>query len=423
MYLHGVYTASLIGLILGCKPRPDLDDSHRDLSEALTVFPGAEGFGSDTTAGRGGEVLIVSNLKAAGPGSLRAALEAKGKRTVVFSVSGTIWTTEDITIADPFLTVAGQTAPSPGITLAGAGIRVEASDVLIQHLRIRPGDREEGPKGENRDALTIANHHELIARVVIDHCSLSWGTDENTSTWYDLEDITYSHNLISEGLYESLHPEGEHSKGLLIGDGSRRVSVIRNVFAHNEDRNPVMKGDTSTLVVNNLVYDPGVFGIVHYGKRGCCPMLATIEENQVIPGKSTPDSAVALTITGKSNKKSRIYERANGSTQNDGKDEIWTSDPPVSVLPLTVVPRSELESLLLPVVGARPADRDEVDNRVISQIIDRTGKGIDSQKQVGGWPDLAENEATWELPSEPSADDNGDGYTNLEEWIHGILPR
>ncbi len=410
----------LLLLAVGCKSRDHLDDADRDLTDVLPVFPGAEGFGTDTRAGRGGEVLVVDTLKSKGPGSLRAALEAPLPRTVVFSVSGTIWIEEDIQIADPFLTIAGQTAPSPGITIAGAGIRIEASDVLVQHLRIRPGDREEGPKGENRDALTIANRHELVSRVVVDHCSLSWGTDENTSTWYEVDDVTYSHNLISEGLRESLHPEGEHSKGLLIGDHARRVAVIRNIFAHNEDRNPVMKGDTSALVVNNLVYDPGFFAIVHYGKRRCCPMIATIEGNQVIAGRTTPEDAVPLHVTSKVNKKSRIYARNNGETRADRSDDVWTDEPPVTLAPLTVVDRTDLEELLLPIVGARPADRDAVDERVITQITERTGRGIDSQNEVGGWPDLAENTATWTLPDDPSDDPDGDGYTNLEAWLHQL---
>src|SRR5687768_8585106 len=120
---------SVLALTLGCpRPLPDPDDAHRDLSEALPVFPGAEAFGTDTPAGRGGEIVLVQNLDADGPGSLQDALDREGPRTILFEVAGVVELVEPIRVDRPFVTIAGQTAPSPGITLSGAGLLVTTHD-------------------------------------------------------------------------------------------------------------------------------------------------------------------------------------------------------------------------------------------------------------------------------------------------------
>lgn len=146
-------------------------------ASALPVLPGAVGFGMDTPAGRGGAVHRVTNLNASGPGSLKACVDASGPRTCIFEVSGTIRMSSDLDITNPNITIAGQTAPSPGIMIRGAGIRVGASDVLLQHLRVRPGDAADGPDPGNRDALKVSSQTP-ISNVVIDHCSFSWAMDE-----------------------------------------------------------------------------------------------------------------------------------------------------------------------------------------------------------------------------------------------------
>ena len=148
-------------------------------AEPLPSFPGAVGFGAKAKGGRGGAVLFVENLNDSGPGSLRAALEAEGPRTVIFRTSGTIEIKSDITIRHPFLTIAGQTAPGGGIAVKIDGktdvctINIETHDVIVRHLRVRPGPAIQG--SVNGDAIQmLENAHDVI----IDHCSLSWGTDE-----------------------------------------------------------------------------------------------------------------------------------------------------------------------------------------------------------------------------------------------------
>ncbi len=144
--------------------------------DKLPVFPKAQGFGIYTPAGRYGKVYRVTNLNNRGTGSLRDAMEASARRVVIFEVSGTIWLNSNIVVKEPYLTVAGQTAPSPGITLARAGIVVSAHDVLIQHLLVRVGDLPVGTKPDFRDCIQVvgaADGQREVYNVVIDHCSVS----------------------------------------------------------------------------------------------------------------------------------------------------------------------------------------------------------------------------------------------------------
>ena len=144
------------------------------LANAVPVLPGAIGHGISTPAGRGGAVIRVTNLEATGTGSLKACVDASGPRVCVFEVSGTITLPDDLTIRNRYLTIAGQTAPSPGITLRGAGLLVKASDVLVQHIRVRPGDATSGEPPSNRDGLKIeAPETAPIANIVIDHCTFT----------------------------------------------------------------------------------------------------------------------------------------------------------------------------------------------------------------------------------------------------------
>src|SRR5215467_7868426 len=144
-------------------------------AQALPVIPGAAGYGTDTVAGRGGKVYRVTNLNASGAGSLKAcASDAEGPRVCVFEVSGTIRLTQDMMIRWNNLTIAGQTAPSPGIMIRGGAIRIQASDILIQHIRVRVGDDPNGPDPDNRDALKIeGSSSKPVKNIVIDHCSFS----------------------------------------------------------------------------------------------------------------------------------------------------------------------------------------------------------------------------------------------------------
>ena len=160
------------------------------------AFPTAEGFGRFAQGGRGGAVLFVDNLNDAGPGSLRAACEAKGPRTVVFRVSGTIQLEKGLVIREPFITIAGQTAPGDGICLANYELYVKTNDAIVRFLRCRPGN---GRPGE-RDGITVRE----CDNVIVDHCSASWAVDEVLSTTKS-KNVTVQWCFITEALHDAGH--------------------------------------------------------------------------------------------------------------------------------------------------------------------------------------------------------------------------
>src|SRR5262249_49978652 len=143
------------------------------------AFPGALGWGAVTPGGRGGQILRVTNLANAGPGSFRAAIETRGPRIIVFEVAGVIdLNRQTIRIAEPFVTIAGQPAPSPGITFIRGGFDIATNDVVMQHIRIRTGSAGAAIlSGWDEDTVSA----QAGSRIIVDHCTLTWGTDENLS--------------------------------------------------------------------------------------------------------------------------------------------------------------------------------------------------------------------------------------------------
>jgi len=398
----------------------------------LPVFPGAVGFGSETVAGRGGEIVRVTNLNDSGPGSLRAAIDRSGRRTIVFEVGGIIWLDSQLEVRDPFVTIAGQTAPRPGITLAGDGLKVKTHDVLVQHLRIRPGDRSQGTPKEVRDAGAATGSQDgslAIYNVVFDHCSMSWATDENFSTWYrNVRDITLSHSIVSEALRNAGHPKGPHSMGYLVGDFTQNAAVIGNLFAHNENRNPLMKGATSTYIANNIMYNYVSQPIAAGDGDGNGPSSMSIIGNQIMPGLSTT-IGFGFRVNRDLSEGSRIFladNRFPGQTSDPWSIalvsvafDVKSNTPPIQAPErFTPLPVGEVNASVLTYAGATPAFRDSVDARVIADVRAGTGRVIDSQNDVGGWPDHPLTRRSLPLPSNPNADDDGDGYTNLEHLLH-----
>ncbi len=411
------------------------------LAGNLPVIPDAAGFGITTPAGRGGKVYKVRNLSASGPGSLKDCVKHSGARVCIFEVSGTIRLRSDLKISKPYITIAGQTAPSPGIMIRGAGIHIKTHDILIQHLRVRPGDAPEGPDYVKRDALRIANRKGSSFNIVIDHCSFSWATDENVSLWYNFDNVTISQSIISEGLHYSWHPKGWHSMGVLAGS-SGRYSMIGNLLAHNRGRNPMTKA-SGLAFANNVVYNwlfratdlRGESGIATrndvvgnvYIKgpdyKASRPVVINtsmvagskvyVEDNEAAERTNDPWSVV-------SNKAEESYKAVSRQTWPKGLIARPTAN-------------NEVLDWVLANAGARPADRDAVDTRIINEVRTRTGGLIDSvsaasgkpewsdpDKSAGGWPVLAKNTRKLILPANPNGDNDGDGYTNLEEWLHAF---
>jgi len=414
--------------------------AHSSPSEKLAVFPGAEGFGTDTPAGRGGKIIRVTTLADSGPGSLREAISTRGPRTIVFEVGGMIWLSSDLNVWHPFLTIAGQTAPSPGITLVNATFRIKTHDVLIQHLHIRPGDKAQG----SQNGLAISGKtdgSDEVYNVVIDHCSISWAVNKNLIIWTTNEhlssgvvgvhDVTVSNCIVSESLFDP----PRHYMGFLISDHSKRIAVIGNLFAHQKRRNPAPFGDTSTVIVNNVVYNPGT-GAIHFQDSVYTngPLISSVVGNVIIFGRDTAEWCHPITVLSRTAPGTRIYLEDNkgpGTTSNPWSIasvgtsfSVKATEPPIWVDPLTVRKSDEVLDWVLANAGAWPWDRDAVDKRIVSNVRNGTGRIIDTQRDVGGWPDLASTERPLDLPADPNGDDDGDGYTNLEEWLFefGQLP-
>ncbi len=403
---------------------------------SVPVIPNETGFGLETPAGRGGEIYKITTLEASGSGSLKECVDASGPRICVFEVSGTIELTQHLKITNPYITIAGQTAPSPGITIKGAGIVIQASDVLIQHIRIRVGDEADGPAYDDRDALKIESKYGDIKNVVIDHVSASWATDEVFSTWsYDgklAKDITVTNSIFSEALYNSYHPDGRHSMGALIGKNTQNILLNKNIFAYNNYRNPLIRDDsTDVIVANNYLYNPGVGSKskIYFGTTGTnnLPMRATVVGNVFTPNPDEYYDNMVYVESGSATSFSLFVDDNSGpmGTNDDwavvyGRTDstIRETSPPVTISELEYLKSSEVKNYVFVNAGARPADRDSVDQRIISNMNSNTGKIIDSQNDVGGWPNLAENYREFIIPNNPNDDDDSDGYTNIEEVLH-----
>ena len=425
--------AALILPVTLASPAPAQTPTPAAAEAALPAFPGAVGWAAQTPGGRGGQIIRVTNLDSEGPGSLRAAIEADGPRIVVFEVGGVIdLGKKTLRLRNPFITIAGQTAPSPGITLIRGGMDIGGHDVIVQHIRIRPGSAEgEWMSGWDEDSIATVSAH----NVIIDHCSLTWATDENLSAsgprftgstpeeWRrgTSHNITFSNNLIGESLAYSTHSKGEHSKGSLIHDNVTGLLIVGNLYAHNYERSPLFKGGVHGVIVNNLIYNPGPRA-VHYNlapeEWGSVPFevgMMTVIGNVLRAGPSTPTEHLAFMMIGGAGDV-EYYGRDNIAVDQVGEPIrmfgryttapariIQTRRPPVWWEGLTPMPAEQLQVAVLANVGARPWDRDTRDVLLIAEVAEGRGEIIDHERQVGGYPAVVEatrkpfNPDDWDL--------------------------
>jgi len=380
------------------------------------AFPGAEGWAAGTPGGRGGKILRVTTLAATGPGSFLEALNTPGPRIIVFEVGGVIdLDRQKVNITQPFLTIAGQTAPSPGITLIRNNIFIQTHDVVIRHIRVRPGEAGHAKKsGWDADAITASKGSR---DVIVDHCSFSWATDENLDTWGDpfkgatpeewhannVQRVTYSHNIIAEGLNDSTNTKGPHSKGMLIGDNTSYILVLGNLFADNVERNPEIKGGVWTAVVNNYIYNPSVTSVLYHMPEKRWEGHEYIHGRLELVGnvmRHGPDTIKQLTLfrfVGVGDLE--LYAADNLTVDQAGQPMAITTEDnryggkilpqsahflwPAGLQPL---PASQVQEHVLRDAGARSWDRDAIDQRIIQQTIDGTGHVIDNETQGGGYP-------------------------------------
>ena len=422
----------------------------------LPAFPGAEGAGALARGGRGGRVIRVTNLEDSGPGSLRAAVEAKEPRTIVFAVGGTIRLKKPLVVRHGRVTIAGQTAPGGGITLRDRHIEIAADDVVVRYIRARLGDES----AVESDAFTISRGR----RIIVDHVSASWSVDETLSSGSsyekpqdDLRDVTVQWSIISESLRRSVHAKGEHGYGsLLRGGRGARMSFHHNLWAHHLARMPrpgnYLTPDKDSVGAyydfrSNVFYNWGGSQSGYNADSGEKASMAfyNFVDNAY---KAGPDTKKPVAFDER-NPIARAWFAGNSMNGVVPKDP-WTlvtgrTDAayrlagPLRFAAVTRDPAARAYERVLAGAGASLV-RDAVDARVVESVCRGTGRLIDSQKEIGGWPELASGTTApdgdgdgmpdaWERArgldpadgGDANGDRDGDGYTNVEEWMNGLV--
>jgi hypothetical protein len=414
----------------------------------VPAFPGAEGFGAHAAGGRGGRVIEVTNLNDSGPGSLREAVVAAGPRILVFRVAGVIALEKPIVVRNPFLTLAGQSAPGDGVCLRNYAFVVATHDVVIRYLRSRCGDLG----GRQEDCIDLAHG---ARNVVLDHCSASWSIDEVLSLAGNVADVTVQWCIIAESLDDSKHPKGPHGCGSLVR-ANGGVTLHHNLWAHNRTRN-VRLGDNYGRPPypvfdfrNNVIYNYGQTCTGSTQGRFAINYVA----NYLRPG---PSSRTSHPISVDSPSDMRFYISDNVFDGNkaltedntqffsvveiDGQRQVEIVAEPFDMPLVRTSSAEDACEAVLAGAGASLPVRDAVDARVVADARNRTGSVIDSQTQVGGWPEYRSAPPApdsdhdgmpddWERrhglnphdPADGSSDKDGDGYTNVEEFLNDTDP-
>jgi hypothetical protein len=438
----------------------------------IPAFPGAEGGGMWTPGGRGGKVYIVKNLNDKGKGSFREACEAEGPRMVLFAVAGVIKLESPVKIEHPFVTIAGQSAPGDGVCVAGHTTEINTHDVIIRYMRFRRGNLKS--RDDCLGGFPVGN-------VIVDHCSCSWGLDENLSLYrwmqkqpagpdkkLPVENITIQWCISSEALDLNNHAFGGTW-------GGKNSSFHHNLFACNTGRNPSIgmsgrfdfrnnvlfnwrhrtidggDGSSEVNVINNY-FKPGPITEGDLRFRICRMQARNMRDQYPGFGKWYVDGNY---VDG--NEKVTANNWAGGvqyAPEAKVKDEVIPMGAEKDVRAYKPFPAAavrtqgaeEAYEWVLANAGASLGKRDPVDLRILEGV--RTGKTttrtgiIDTPADVGGWPEYKADKLPldtdedgipdeWEKkygldpndPSDANKDQNGDGYTNLEKYLNGIDPK
>jgi hypothetical protein len=425
------------------------------LQAAVPAFPGAEGAGAYTTGGRGGKIYWVTNLNDSGPGSLREAVQARGKRIVIFDVAGIIDLQSTLKITNGDITIAGQSAPGKGICLRNYPLQVAADNVIIRFIRSRMGE-EAGVEG---DAIWGRYRQDII----IDHCSFSWSVDECAS-FYGNKNMTMQWCTICESLNLSVHVKERHGYGGIWGGSP--ASFHHNLIVHHTSRTPRLSGgDPATEMVdvrNNVFYNWGPTNGGYGGTGGSYNFVG----NYYKPGPSTavkdflcnrimytgpsenPDSAgnyiwgifhfddnyfddscpdlseTAINNCSRVNSNNYVGLHLSTSANLPGGTKYGIqSSTPFSCLPVSTHQPQDAYDKVLELAGAS-LKRDKQDQRYVAELIDgiytyegsrgSTNGIIDSQNDVGGWDTYTGRNT--------EGDSDGDGMPDNWEDIHGLDP-
>jgi hypothetical protein len=401
-----------------------------------------------TTGGRGGKIIQVTNLNDSGPGSLREAIMQKGKRIIIFKISGTIPLKSELIISNGKLTIAGQTAPGEGICIKNFQTTINTQDVIIRFLRFRLGDEEK----QEADALSIMNSK----NVIVDHCSFSWGIDEVIS-FYDNENTTLQWCIIAEALNNSFHRKGEHGYGGIWG--GKNASFHHNLLAHNNSRNPRFNGSRTATspdeefadFINNVIYNWGI-NSSYGGEDGNYNLIANYYKSGAATKKNIRDRIVELWGKGKWYVTENYVEGFSLISQNNWLGGVQgkyadcnniKSNEPLGNNHMEYQTAQQAFEDVIKFSGVIFPKQDEVDSRILNEVLTGTafkGNGIiNSQKEVGGWPLLksltppqdADHDGMpdkWELknnldPQNPEDRNKiaSSGYTFVEEYLNELV--
>lgn len=409
--------------------------ANLNIRSNVKAFPTAEGAGAYAVGGRGGDVYHVTNLNDSGAGSLRNGItSATGARTIVFDLSGTIYLNTDLRINKPFITIAGQTAPGDGITVAGRTTMIDQTQhVIVRYVRFRGGDIN-CPSMQG-DSFWVDKSKDVL----VDHVSASWSVDETLSVT-ESDRVSVQWSFITESLNNSCHYNDagtafeRHGYGSLIRYGNGRISYHHNLFAHHYNRNPRV-GDNITLdFVNNVIYDWGT-DASYSGAASEGVTKVNYIGNYLVAGPNTPSSKRNRAFSG-GGVNTLIYQDGNVIDGNlngtrDGTNTGWAmfvgsytqqmspldlaaSQPLKAAASLVDINANSAESAYLSVINTAGSSfvRDAADARNASEVRNETGLMIDSQTQVGGYPALTS--------TAPPIDTDGDGMPDSYENSHGL---
>lgn len=374
-------------------------------------------------------IIRVTNLDKEGEGSLAWAIRQKGPRIVVFETGGVIdLEGATLKLQEPYLYIAGQTAPAPGITLIKGEVSIQSHDILIRHISVRPGDRGM-MKGSGWEADGMSTWKAW--NVVVDHCSLTWATDELLSASgprhegrdKTSHDITFSNNIIAECLSNSSHSKGEHSKGTLIHDYCSRIAVVGNLYASNLERNPLLKPNARAYIANNVIYNPKRRAIhaswpedeYREYPDSLRPAKIAAVGNVLIPGPDTPSDFWMIFGKIEAYHQDNMITPNAGDTKGERKRRIVNNqvtvlaENPVSAPVYRPIPSAETAAAVLANAGARPAQRDAIDRRLTDETRAGTGRVIDSQDDAEGYPSCQPVRRPLDIP------DSG-----IEEWLEKL---